>query len=111
MTQTSLNNNKSRPAHIIRKPFKKSYIVQANNEVKLTGAGKLLTKGYLIQGLMDCLQFCQIHPFLCSEAFLIFRIILSGDHPGRLSLWSRVSEPSLGVFLYNDAHYDRDMAT
>lgn len=48
---------------MIRKPFKKSYIVQANNEVKLSGAGKLLTKGYLIQGLMDCIQLYQIIHF------------------------------------------------
>lgn len=71
MTETSLNNNKSHLVDFIRKPFKKSYIVQANkhNEVKLSGAGKLLTKGYLIQRLMDCIHFCQIHPFLCLEAF------------------------------------------
>lgn len=56
--------------------------------------------------MMDCIQFCQIHPFLCLEAVLIFSIVLSGAHPGRLSLWSRVSVPSFGVCLYNDAYYD-----
>lgn len=58
---------------------------EADNEVKLMGAGKLLTQGRRDWSVMSCLHFYCVHPFLSAWRLFIPINISSDYHPGLCS--------------------------
>lgn len=74
-----------------------------------------LQKGYLMQGLRNCIQFCQIHPFLCLDAFYFHKHLIC------LPSWVLATVTteqgicaiitSIFFFFYNDEYYDCEMMT